>query len=113
MTAIVALAAAGAIFAGCGGNGADALGRTACLDVQHSLKLYNQSVQTSDPATAKHLGLEATDALRKALQPAAIAGSEDGDWQALELTLSETSRVPERYLVTALTAQCAETLGNT
>ena len=34
----------------------------------------------------------------------------DGSWQALEATLSESSRVPEKELVQALTAQCAQTL---
>lgn len=112
MTAVIALTAAGASLAACGGSNADSLGHTACLDVQHSIKLYDQSLNSGSSTSSKDLALQATAALRKALQPAAIAGSEDGDWQALELTLSESNRVPERYLVTALTAQCAQTLGN-
>ena len=45
--------------------------------------------------------------LSDALPLAAIAAGEDTEWQALDATLSETSRVPERNLVHALSAQCA------
>lgn len=74
-----------------------------------SLVLYARS-QHAAPALARSESARALGALRSALQPAALAASNDGQWQALEATLSESSRVPESYLVTALSAQCAQSL---
>jgi len=45
--------------------------------------------------------------LREALPLAAEAADANGQWQALMTTVSESNRVPEQYLVTALRAQCA------
>jgi len=53
------------------------------------------------------LRTEALDQIRAALPLAAVAAGEDTTWQALEATLSESNRVPLRYLLPALSAQCA------
>ena len=69
-----------------------------------------QSTKTSDAALAGKDRARALTLLREALQPAALAGSNDGDWQALMTTLSESNRVPESKLVPALSAQSAQSL---
>lgn len=97
------------LTSGCGAS-ASSLGHEACVDVGKSLALYARSTRTKDTALARADRARALSLLRKALQPAAIAGSNDGDWQALMTTLSETNRVPEAKLVPALSAQCAESL---
>ncbi|MGA8296650.1 MAG: hypothetical protein WB770_06380 [Acidimicrobiales bacterium] len=97
------------IASACGAS-ASTLGHEACLDVRRSLSLYARSTKTTDQALAASERARAESLLRKALQPAAIAGSNDGDWQALMTTLSESNRVPESKLVSALSAQCAQSL---
>jgi len=49
--------------------------------------------------------------LRAALPIAAVAAGQSAQWQPLMTTLSESSRVPEQYLVKALTAECADADG--
>jgi hypothetical protein len=50
--------------------------------------------------------------LRAAEQPAALAAASSGDWQALEATPEEGAHGnSESNLVTALNAQCAQSLG--
>lgn len=105
-----ALVASGAGIASACGTSASSLGHEACIDVGHSLSLYAQSTKTSDAALAEKDRARALSLLRQALQPAALAGSNDGDWQALMATLSESNRVPESKLVSALSAQCAQSL---
>jgi hypothetical protein len=110
LVGVAALVSAGAVLATACGATASALGHQACEDVGHSLSLYAQSTKTSDIVLAHRDRQRALSLLRQALQPAAIAGSNDGDWQALMATLSESNRVPESKLVSALSAQCAESL---
>ncbi len=105
-----ALVASGAGIASACGASASTLGHQACVDVGHSLSIYAQSTKTSDAALAGKDRARALTLLREALQPAALAGSNDGDWQALMTTLSESNRVPESKLVPALSAQCAQSL---
>ena len=110
----LALVAAPALFSGlalgaCGSPASDSLGHQACVQVSRSLKTYARSQQTSGAERAK-LVSQANVELREALPQAGLAASSDTDWQALAATLSESSRVAEGNLVTALTAQCAETL---
>ena len=112
MAGVVGVAVSGLFLSACGGQSADSLGHQACVEVHHALSLYAQAGQTSDAALAQSDRSHSLTLLRNALRPAALAGSSDGDWQALMTTLSETNRVPESNLVTALTAQCAATLAN-
>lgn len=97
----------GLSLAACSGSSADALGRQACTHVARSLALFAASERETDPARAARDRAAARDELRAAAQPASLAGASGGDWQALQTTLSESPRVPERYLVSALRAQCA------
>ena len=102
--------ALGVALGGCGGSDSSALGHRACVDVASSLRTFAAASNASSAEQAAVDRARALDELRRALQPAALAASDDGQWQALEATLSESSRVREALLVTALSAQCAETL---
>jgi len=104
-TALLAVA-----LAGCGGGSSSALGHTACVDVSRSLRAYSAAGRARTAVAAAADRARALSQLRDALQPAALAAGSDGQWQALEATLSESSRVAESELVTALSAQCAQTL---
>ncbi|MCU1491644.1 MAG: hypothetical protein JWM85_3049 [Acidimicrobiaceae bacterium] len=104
--ALLAAGLGGSVLAACS-SGAGALGQQACKDVHRSLTLYRAAERAGQTPAADAERLQALTWLRKALRPAALAGSQDGSWQALQTTLSESSRVPESELVTALTAQCA------
>lgn len=108
-TALVSLLAT---FTSACGASASSLGHEACLDVAKSLAIYGRSTKTTDQSLAGKERQRALSLLRKALQPAAIAGSNDGDWEALMTTLSESNRVPEGKLVAALSAQCAQSLSD-
>jgi hypothetical protein len=77
--------------------------------VSRSLTAYADAGRAG-PIQARVERARALDELREALPLAARAGSDGGQWQALGATLSESSRVPEGDLVTALQAQCAATL---
>lgn len=105
-----ALVSSGAVLATSCGASASSLGHQACEDVGRSLSIYAQSTKTDNTARAEKERQRALSLLREALQPAAIAGSDDGDWQALMATLSESNRVPESKLVSALSAQSAQSL---
>jgi hypothetical protein len=72
----------------------------ACRHVERSLSLLARA--DTDPALAS----EAATELRMALPLASLAASEDGQWQALQTTLSESPRVDESRLTHALSAQC-------
>jgi hypothetical protein len=78
----------------------------ACVEVTRSIALYEKAAG-EPPAAAKRLRAEALVELRRALRPAALAGSAGGQYEALQATLSESSRVPEAKLIGALAAQCA------
>ncbi len=97
----------GAALTACGDGGV-ALARQACGHIHQSLTLTDQASRTgTDPALANDLSQQAYLQLREALPLAAQAASQNGQWQALMTTISESNRVPESDLVTALTAQCA------
>ena len=101
------MAAVSAVAAGCGTQDGDALAKQACVYVTSSITLYESSVSTRSKHEATHLLDEAYDELQLGLQPAALAAGDNGQWQALMTTISESSRVPERVLVSALQQQCA------
>lgn len=97
----------GGLLGGCSASpSATALVQDACTHVGRSISLYHEAAGETG-ASARHLRAEALVQLRKALRPAALAGSAGGQFQALQATLSESSRVPERKLLVALSAQCA------
>jgi hypothetical protein len=110
--AVLAVLAASIVLTACGG-GADSLGHQACLHVSTSIHDYEAASRTADPATRERLSKTAATELSKAEPLAALAASSSGDWEALGATLGEAANngIPESNLITALSAQCAETLG--
>jgi pectin methylesterase-like acyl-CoA thioesterase len=95
----------GGALAGCSSQDSDALASQACAHVERGITAAQKTA--SSPAQAARLQAEALDQIRAAVPLAAVAAGEDTTWQALEATLSESSRVPLRYLLPALGAQCA------
>lgn len=71
-----------------------------------SISLYEKSTKEPVASVAAREQADALRELRIAVQPAAIAAGEAPQWSALETTLSEANRVPEKNLVHALRAQC-------
>jgi ABC-type phosphate/phosphonate transport system substrate-binding protein len=99
----------GAALAACSGA-ANANGQLACQHVETSLHLYaqaNAAARSGETALAAQERSNALEQLRIALPLASNAAGSDGDWQPLMATLSESNRVPESYLVNALTQQCS------
>jgi hypothetical protein len=96
----------GSALSACGNNGT-ALAKQACADVTRSITLLHESEAPTDQAAeATKLRNRAYVLLLNALPIAAQAAGQDGQWQALMTTISESNRVPEGTLVGALTAQC-------
>jgi hypothetical protein len=106
VAALCVLGAAG--LGGCANGHALDLVRQACTHVHRSLALYDQSADAASPAAAQADRASALQELRTALPLAATAAGENAEWQAFMTTLSESSRVPESDLVTALGQQCAD-----
>jgi hypothetical protein len=103
---IAALIGLGVGLSACANSGQD-LARQACVHVHRSISLLAQAQHASDLAQASTLNADAETELRTALPIAAEAAYDDGQWQALMTTLSESNRVSPTTLVTALTQQCA------
>ncbi len=95
----------GASLSACGNSGAT-LAKQACTHINRSITLLKKSELKVDEDDAARLKQEAYDQLRAALPIAAEAAYNDGQWQALMTTVSESNRVPETTLVGALQAQC-------
>jgi hypothetical protein len=95
------------VVSGCGAQDGAALAKQACGYVNSSIALYQSSLSKKNSADATHLQDEAYNELQLGLQPASLAAGDDQQWQALQTTISETSRVPEGVLVSALQLQCA------
>jgi len=74
--------------------------------VSSSIATYESSLAVKDQATKRQIQQKAYDELQLALQPAALATSDSSEWQALMTTISESSRVAEGVLVSALRQQC-------
>jgi hypothetical protein len=114
--ALAAATASLALVAGLAGGCAnqDALGqaRQACTHVARALTLFNRAQGEGTSPQAQADASASMAQLRAALPIAAIAAGQSAHWQALMTTLSESSRVPEAYLVQALTAQCADAQSN-
>ncbi|MGA3216477.1 MAG: hypothetical protein ABSD97_12415 [Acidimicrobiales bacterium] len=94
-----------AALTGCSGQDSQALADQACSHIERGLTAAHKTA--TSPAQARQLQTEALDQIRAAVPLAAEAAGEDTTWQALEATLSESSRVPLHYLLPALAAQCA------
>ncbi len=90
----------------CSQNG-QALAQEACTHVHRSLADYTLSLRTGTPAaTVAILQKKAQNELRSALPLAAAANSDDGSWNSLMTTISESATIDESHLVAALRAQC-------
>lgn len=102
------LVGAALALSACGGqqNG-ETLAMQACVHVKRSVSDYERSLQAGTPAgTMSLLQNEAEGELRAALPLAASANSDDGSWNSLMTTISESATVDEAHLVPALKAQC-------
>ena len=97
----------GASLSACGNSGAT-LAKQACTHINRSITLLKESDHQSDHGRCGPVKQQAYDQLRAALPIAAEAAYNDGQWQALMTTVSESNRVPESTLVGALKAQCSE-----
>ncbi len=106
MFALGALLAGGVALSACAGS-SGALGDRACGEVAHALTLYRQASHATSARVAARERARSLTALSSASRHAALAAAADPSWQALAATLSETSRVPEADVVSALQAQCA------
>jgi hypothetical protein len=106
--AVVAFVAGGAFaLSACSSQGGQALAQQACVHVHRSVAAYESSTKAGTPtATVAGLQKRAAQELRLALPLAAAANSDDGSWNSLMTTISESSWVDEAHLVPALVAQC-------
>jgi hypothetical protein len=103
-----ALAVALLALSGCGQQGGQNLAQQACVHVHRSVEDYTRSSRPGVSAsTVALLRTEADGQLRAALPLAAAANSDDGSWNSLMTTISESATIDEGHLVPALVAQCA------
>jgi hypothetical protein len=104
----VAAVVAGALgLSACSTQGGKALAQQACVHVHRSVAAYERSTQVGTTAAdVPRLQQRAAQELRLALPLAAAANSDDGSWNSLMTTISESSWVDEGHLVPALDAQC-------
>jgi len=106
-TGLVGALLAPVLLAGCANADAQNQARQACTHVGRALALFARA--NAEPAGQSGPDLAASLAeLRAALPIAAVAAGQSAQWQPLMTTLSESSRVPEAYLVHALSAECAD-----
>ncbi len=99
------VAASAALLSACAPS-ATQNAKTACGYVKASIAEYEASISNGG-GPIKPLQASALEKLREALPYAAIAAGSDGNYQALQITLSESSRVPEARLIPALKSQCS------
>jgi len=106
---VFALGGAGVLagaLSGCAQSNAAALARQTCDQVDRSLALYHASLTATDPRLVAQQQAQAQAELDDAMQAAATAAGEAGQYQALAATLAESAHMPESLLVHALTEQC-------
>jgi hypothetical protein len=104
----VLIVAGGVALSACGGDGGgQTLAQEACVHVHRSVAYYERAIAPATPA-ASVAGLQerAAQELRLALPLAAQANSDDGSWNSLMTTISESADVDEAHLLPALKAQC-------
>ena len=106
---IVTLLLAGTILAACGASASENAQRS-CQFVEQSISQFNLAQQQTDPRLSGEYTKKALSLLGSALPLAAIAAGSNGEYQALQATLSEISRVPENLLTSALSRECAQIL---
>ncbi len=106
---IITLLLAGAVLAACG-TSASENARRSCQFVEQSISQLNLAQQQTDPTRSAAYAKKALGLLGSALPLAAIAAGSNGEYQALQATLSEASRVPENLLTSALSRECAQIL---
>jgi hypothetical protein len=98
-------------LSGCSQNGL-ALAQQACVHVDRSVTLYKEAERTPSPTVARTQVQQAYVQLRDALPLAAAATSDNGQWNALMTAISESARVDESQLLTALQDECAVAAGS-
>jgi hypothetical protein len=105
---VAAVVAGGALALGaCSSDGGQALAQQACVHVHRSVADWESSLKAGTPAAVVALLQKHADQeLRLALPLAAAANSDDGSWNSLMTTISESATVDEGHLVPALDAQC-------
>ncbi|HEX3334806.1 MAG TPA: hypothetical protein VHS57_10705 [Acidimicrobiales bacterium] len=106
--AAAALAAGAALgLSACSSQSGQSLAQQACVHVHRSVAAFERSTKAGTPAgDVANLQQRAASELRLALPLAAAANSDDGSWNSLMTTISESSWVDEGHLVPSLTAQC-------
>ncbi len=82
------------------------MAKQACTYVNQSIKDYELGTKDINSSAKQRLLKQAYIDLRDAVPLAANAAGNDTRWQALATTVSESARVPEKYLINALSAQC-------
>lgn len=102
---LIAVVGIGTALSACGNDG-ETLARQACTHINRSIALLKESDAPAERSQSTQLAQEAYSQLRQALPIVSQAAYADGQWQALMTTVSESNRVPESTLVTALQAQC-------
>lgn len=106
---IVILLLGGTVLTACGSS-ASANARQACQYVNESISQYKIASSQTNPAVEAIDQKKAMALLGSALPMAAIAAGSNGVYQALQATLSEVTRVPEKLLVNALSSECNQIL---
>jgi hypothetical protein len=108
LVVVVGLALAAGLLGACSSSGGQALAEQACVHVHHSVADYTESIRPGLSATTvASLRTKADSQLRAALPLAAAANSDDGSWNSLMTTISESATVDEGHLLPSLEAQCA------
>jgi hypothetical protein len=106
--------AAVALSACSGAADGQSLARQACVHVHRSVSDYLLATKAgTSPSAVAHLQVEADQELRAALPLAAAANSDDGSWNSLMTTISESAIVDEAHLIPSLRAQCVVADTNT
>ena len=100
------------VVSGCASHDALGLAQKACAKVDGALALYARSQSEGSSPQAAADAATSVVQLHAALPVAAVAAGESPMWQPLMTTLTEAGRVPEQYLVHALTVQCADAQAN-
>lgn len=107
MLGLLIVAGGVALSACSGGASGQTLAQEACLHVHRSVVAYERSVATGTAAgSVGGFQREAAEQLRDALPLAAQANSDDGSWNSLMTTISESADVDEGHLLPSLKAQC-------
>ncbi len=104
----VLIVGGGIALSACGGSGGgQTLAQEACVHVHRSVVDYERSIVAgTSPGTAAGLQQKAAQELRDALPLAAAANSDDGSWNSLMTTISESADIDEAHLLPSLKAQC-------